>query len=176
MNRLKKVPNYAKFAQLCLATSLSTLLIAEQAHASCTARTFSDSEQKVVDAYIAYYGRSPDYQGLAFWAGELDKQGGSLNGIIEAFGVSEEFDTRFGSLSNESLVNNLYQQLFGRDADSGGLAFYTGELDSGARTLQSISLDILNGAQNEDVLILSNRATVLKHYVRCRGRCDRGWL
>ena len=135
--------------------------VASSAQAECTARSFSNSEQQVVDAYIAYYGRSPDFAGLAYWASVLEDQGGSsLNSIIEAFGVSEEFESRYGNLTNQELVNNLYQQLFGRDADTGGLDYYTGVLDSGERTLQSISLDILNGAQNEDVLILNNRATV----------------
>ena len=114
-------------------------------------------ERRVVEAYIAYYGRPPDQEGLAYWAQRLAGSGGSLNSIIQAFGVSEEFERRFGSLSNRQLVTNLYQQLFGRNPDSGGLDFYVNRLNNGITTLQAIAISILDGAQNDDRTIIENR-------------------
>ena len=114
-------------------------------------------ERRVVEAYIAYYGRPPDREGLAYWAQQLAGSGGSLNSIIQAFGVSEEFELRFGSLSNRQLVTNLYQQLFGRNPDSGGLDFYVNRLNDGTTTLQAIAISILDGAQNDDLTIIENR-------------------
>ncbi|ARU55010.1 hypothetical protein OLMES_0923 [Oleiphilus messinensis] len=134
------------------------------AWAECTSQRFSDTESQVMSAYIAYYGRMPDSAGLAFWSDQLDQQG-SLDAIIQAFGTSDEFERNFGALDHSALVNNLYQQAFGRDADPAGLAFYVDELDNNRLTLQSVALFIVGGAQNEDDDTISNRITASSHYV-----------
>ena len=134
-------------------------------YADCTGRSFSSAEQTVLSAYVAFYGRPADPGGLAFWSDRLDNEGGNLNSIIDAFATSAEYEARFGSLSNTQLVTNLFQQLFGRDPDPEGLDFYVSSLNSGERTLQSISLDILFGAQNEDILIVDNRVELSAYYV-----------
>ncbi|MCG8609912.1 MAG: DUF4214 domain-containing protein [Pseudomonadales bacterium] len=133
--------------------------------ADCSPRGFSQSENDVINAYLAFYGRAADSAGLDFWAQELANSGGNLNTVIEPFGNSREFDLRFGSLSNENLIENLYQQLFSRSADPGGLEFYASVLDRGSQTLQSIALEILRGAQGSDFERLSNRNLVVRHYL-----------
>ena len=75
--------------------------------------------------YVAYYGRPADPGGLAFWSERFDStESGAFAQAINDFGNSDEFASRFGALSNEALVNNLFQQLFGRAPDSEGLAFF----------------------------------------------------
>lgn len=117
-------------------------------------------EEEVQELYIAYYGRPADPDGQNYWGTRLDNAGGSLEGIVDAFGNSQEFTDRYGELTNEQLIDALYQQAFGRDADDAGKAFYLELLDSGAKTLASIALDILNGAQNEDLTIVENKRQV----------------
>ena len=94
---------------------------------------------------------------MEYWASRLDEAGGDLSAIIDAFGTSQEYQEAFGDLSEEELVNNLFLQLFNREADEEGLAFYTTLLESGTKSLASISMDILNGAQNDDAVILDNK-------------------
>lgn len=111
----------------------------------------NESPETIIQAaYIAYYGRPADPGGLAAWTAQLEAAGGDLSNIIGAFGNSDEFLQRYGHLSNRELVNEIYRQSFGRDADPEGLDGYTALLDSGERTLQSIALDILFGARNSD--------------------------
>ena len=131
----------------------------------CPRRQFASSENSVIQAYVAYYGRPPDVGGLAYWAGRLEDEGGALGSIIDAFGESEEFEANFGDLSNTQLVTNLYQQLFSRDPEQGGLEYWVGELDAGRRTLQSVALDVLFGAQNEDAETVGNREELSQFYV-----------
>lgn len=128
-------------------------------------RDFSASEERVMSMYLAYYGRPADPGGLEFWTGELEAAGGNLTAILDAFGTSEEYTRRFGGLSNGQLIDNLYDQLFGREPDAGGRDFWLGELSSGRRSLQEIALSILEGAQNEDVAIIENRLALGKLYV-----------
>ena len=118
----------------------------------------------VQKAYVAYYGRPADPAGLSYWALRMDNEGGSLESIIAAFGNSDEFNRRYGGLGNTALVTKIYQQTLGRDPEPAGLAYYVGELDTGKRTLQSITLDVLNGATGLDALTVANRLDVANHY------------
>ncbi|MBN1932751.1 MAG: DUF4214 domain-containing protein [Desulfobacterales bacterium] len=123
----------------------------------------TESLNMVQEFYVGYYGRPADPAGLEFWAEKFD-QSDDLNDALSAFGTSDEFTANFGSLTNEELVNNLYQQMFGRDAETEGLAFYTGLLDSGDATLASIAKQIADGAQGDDATALANKIKVAQTY------------
>ena len=118
----------------------------------------------VQESYFAYYGRPADPAGLAYWANRMDIEGGSLSSIIAAFGSSDEFSRRYGGLRYARLVTTIYQQALGRDPEQGGLDYYVGELQAGRKTLQSITLDVLNGATGLDAFTVANRLDVANHY------------
>lgn len=115
-------------------------------------------------AYLTYYGRAADPAGLTYWANRLDAAGGDLNSIIDAFGNSREFNNRFGTLSNEQLLDNVYQQMFNRLPDPSGKAFYLAKLNAGEMTLQSITINVLNGAAGGDKNILNNKYTIASSF------------
>jgi len=132
---------------------------------SCVARDFSLAEEGILGAYIAYYGRPPDAAGLAWWSDEMHRKGGNIQTIISAFGQGREYTDRFGSMSNRELLNNLYQQLYGRNADPEGLDWYTEQLATRQSTLATIAIEIHDGAQGSDATQLENRKKVARHYV-----------
>jgi len=129
---------------------------------SCLSASLNPSEEMILDAYIAYYGRPPEAAGLTWWSNHT---AGQFHSAIDAFGNSNEFLRRFGSMSKASLIDNLYQQMFGRPAEAGGLTFYSNRLGNGQQSLASISLDIFYGARNADAQALENRRTVSRHFV-----------
>lgn len=106
-------------------------------------------------AYIAYYGRPADPVGQAYWANKLETQPGGLTALINAFGTSAEAVSLFGGMAPAQAVNTLYLQMFGREADVGGLTFYVNGLQAGTFTLASIALNIFYGATGGDVGILA---------------------
>ena len=116
----------------------------------------------VQQLYVSYYGRPAESEGLQYWADRADDEG--QESIVKAFGESQEFQQEFGDLSNEELVNNLYQQLFGRDADDAGLEYYTGVLESGDKSLSEIALTISNAAQGSDMEIRDARIEAADAY------------
>ena len=125
------------------------------------ASAYTDTVQKV---YIAYYGRAADPVGLAYWSGEIDTAGGSIAAIMASFGASAEATTLYGSLSNTAMVNAIYQQSFGRDADFAGLMYYAGQLSAGTMTAVSIAQNIFDGAAGDDATMLANKLVVAKAY------------
>jgi len=119
----------------------------------------------VQKAYVAYYGRPADPPGQGYWAGRVDAEGGSISAIIDAFGNSAEFNSRYGGLTYAQLVTKIYQQALARDPDQAGLDYYVGELQAGHRTLQSITLDVLNGATTApDSTVVANKLNVAAYY------------
>lgn len=121
-----------------------------------------DSMELVQKLYVAYYGRPADAGGQTFWAEKIDSEGAGA--VINDFGNSAEYEARFGDLSNEELVNNLYQQLFGRDAEQGGLDFYVGKLESGELSLANIALVIAENAENADADAMTNKVAAAQAF------------
>ena len=129
------------------------------------AKDFGSAEERVMEAYLAYYGRPADPEGLEYWSNRLETEGGNIDSIITAFGESKEYNDRFGSLSKPQLVSNIYQQLFGRDPDQSGLDFYVEKLNNNEMTIQAISLAILDGVTGNDQTIIDNKLSFSRFYV-----------
>ena len=130
---------------------------------------------QVQQMYIAYYGRPGDPAGVDYWAERLAGVGGNWIGdVVDAFGSSAEYTERFGSLDEVTLIDNLFLQLYNRIADVTGMAYYMDLLNGGNRTgynpsfrqstLAQIALDIANGAQGEDQVILRNKLSIADYF------------
>lgn len=111
----------------------------------------ADYLPRVEQMYMAYYGRSADVDGAAYWAARLAAMGGDVTNMASAFAQSEEAARLYGGLSDQMMVNTIYQQVFGRDADAAGLDFYMTQLHTGAMTQDRIMLNILDGARDQDL-------------------------
>ena len=110
-------------------------------------------------------GARPILRGPAYWASQLQAAGGSLAPIIDAFGASPEFVARYGGLTNTALVTVVYRQVLGHGPDAAGLAWYAGLLDSGAYSLGTIAVNVLDGAVTRpDATVVANRIHVANYY------------
>lgn len=63
------------------------------------------------------------------------------------------------SASNEAFVMQQYRDFFGRDADEGGLNWWTGELDAGRKVRADLAMDFVYSAEYQ-----SNVAPVVRLY------------
>ena len=128
--------------------------------------TSFDTVQKT---YIGYYQRAADPGGLIYWAERLDATGGNLTEIIEAFANSAESQALYGSINSSNIstvVNGIYNALFGRNAEAGGLNYYVNGFNSGQFTAATIMLNVLYGAQNEDLQSVNNKVTAANLFTR----------
>ncbi len=119
----------------------------------------TDNSDFIQLLYMAYYCRPADPGGLEFW---VNNSSSSTYYLIQSFGVSQEFEDNYGTLSNSDLVTKLYQELFGHAPDSEGLNFYVDLLVKGEATLLDITIRIIDGVQqgSNDALVMDNRLTV----------------
>lgn len=82
----------------------------------------------VIRLYFAFFKRSPDVSGANYWITKR-KNGTNLNQIASTFAASNEFKTKYGSLSNQDFVKQIFVNVFDRQPDPSGLAYWTKKLD-----------------------------------------------
>jgi len=98
--------------------------------------------------YIAYFGRPGDPAGLKYW---LSSSSGisSAREFADTIYAQDEYKTStVGGKSTEQQVNQLYQNLFGREADAAGLLYWTGEIEAGNLVLSNVAYDLIWAASN----------------------------
>jgi hypothetical protein len=137
-------------------TTLVSLYGAPKMPTSSTVQ-LTPNQTLIQKCYIAYYGRPADAEGLAYWSEQLDKSTGNLSAIINVFANSVEAQGLYGTLSTTQVVTTLYDQLFGRTPEYTGLQYWVTNIDNGTFSRQSVMLQLLDGAQNSDALIINNK-------------------
>ncbi|WP_173087723.1 DUF4214 domain-containing protein [Devosia sp. 1635] len=106
--------------------------------------------------YVALFGRPADPEGLQFWSGLTDN-GSDLTELVGRLTAEPEALARFDNLDSEAVVRLIYQSIFGRAPDAAGLAFYIAQLESGAQSLETIAINILDGARGTDLAVAENK-------------------
>ncbi len=100
--------------------------------------------------YVAYFNRPADYEGLAFWNTVLNNNGGNLSFVSSTFAKSPEYAAQNEGKSYFQIVNQIYQNLFNRDADVQGLEFWAARLREGKFTVDQIVKVIADNASDTD--------------------------
>ncbi|MBL8581898.1 MAG: DUF4214 domain-containing protein [Rhizobiaceae bacterium] len=84
---------------------------------------------QVYRLYQAAYVREPDSAGLEFYIGAVDRGTITLPDLADQFVQADEFIENYGEdLTDEELIDIIYNNVLGRDADEGGKAFWTEQL------------------------------------------------
>jgi hypothetical protein len=110
--------------------------------------------------YIGYFGRAGDPVGDAYWLNQLNSGNISVSGAAASFSVQAESTALYPFLANPvgasqaqivSFIDSVYQDLFNRAPDSGGLNYWQNYLSTNAGNPQAVGafiLAVVNGAQN----------------------------
>lgn len=123
------------------------------------------TREQVAKLYVATFNRAPDSDGLDYW---VNDSGLDIEQIAESFFDQPEtqalYDTSNSPEAKAYFVNAVYANLFNREPDIAGLNYWVGELDSGNISSNAFILAVMNGALNDDAVILSNKTTVGLEY------------
>lgn len=116
---------------------------------------------EVVRYYETVFGRAPDAGGLTYWIGAR-QNGVTSEQLAQSLTGSAEFTARYGSLSNQEFVSQLYQNALGRSGDAGGVTFWTRALDTGGQTRAGVVASFANSAEMTAKILplVSNGTTV----------------
>jgi hypothetical protein len=123
----------------------------------------------VQNVYIGYYQRPADPSGLLYWAQRLYMTNGDLDEIIEAFANSEESQILYGTINSSNIaivVDSIYMALFNRPAETEGKAYYVNGFNAGRFTAATIMLNVLYGAQNQDLFSVNNKVAASNIFTR----------
>ena len=114
--------------------------------------------------YIAYFNRPADPASLAVYEAMLPSDRVATQAELEAiaeqyFSPSAEYAALYAGMSNSEIVNAMYQNLFGRDAEPAGLLHWTAALIAGTETIASIALQLTYSAQGTDADSIAAKIT-----------------
>ncbi|KTT31887.1 hypothetical protein NS201_09565 [Pseudomonas oryzihabitans] len=106
---------------------------------------------QVESLYLAYFGRPAEPAGLAYWTAQTNA---TVDQISAAFAQQPEYTNVYGGLTRTQVVNTLYQNLFGRSAQSNELNYWVNSTDV---TVDRLALALTNGATGIDRLTLDGK-------------------
>lgn len=86
---------------------------------------------EVASAYVGLLARAPELSGMNFWEGAINSGMTLTQLCAQILGGSEAAATMGAAVSNTTFLDNLYQNVLGRQPDAGGLAFWGGALSAG---------------------------------------------
>ncbi len=102
--------------------------------------TSNPTNASVYRLYCSYFLRYPDQGGFNFWLTTFSDGTMNLDEISEFFATSDEFNIRYGTLTNREFVELIYRNILERPAEPGGFNFWLGEIDNGNRTRGQVML------------------------------------
>lgn len=91
---------------------------------------FQAGAAAVTRLYFGALDRLPDDAGLDSWMGAM-QSGTPLSAVASSFIASKEFTERFGAQDNAALVDQMYQNVMRRAADTEGKAYWLQRLEAG---------------------------------------------
>ena len=112
--------------------------------------------------YVAYFNRPADPVSLAVYEGMLpsDRVATQAELLVIAekyFSPSAEYTSNFEGKSNAQIVDQLYQNIFGREAEADGLISWATKLTDGSMTVAELALQLSFSAQGTDAAVVDAR-------------------
>ncbi|MCD2514794.1 DUF4214 domain-containing protein [Massilia sp. G4R7] len=142
--------------------------------------TQQDHEAAVQRLYLAYFGRAADPDGLAFYTGvsqrlQLVADTGALywrygvdsgvRAVLDGMAQSREAGALYSS-DHRATVAMMYRNLFNREPDPGGLAFWSDLLARGVFTRGQVPVALLSTASIDDLTVFDRKASLAAAFTR----------
>lgn len=123
--------------------------------------TWSSKRAPLARLYWAFFLRPPDTGGMNYWTNQLTN-GRTLAQVAAQFATSSEFATAYGSLGSSAFVTKIYQNIFERNPDPGGLAFWTKQLDTKKRTRGEVMVSFSESSEGRRRLAPQTDAVLIR--------------
>lgn len=129
----------------------------------------SDHFDNVQKIYLAFYQRPADPGGLTYWADQVEQAGGDISKVIDAFANSAEATALYGKIDETTIgnvIDAVYKALFNVTPDQAGKDYYVEGFKAGTFGPGTIALNILNGAQGNDLTAIKNKLDAAEKFTK----------
>jgi len=113
--------------------------------------------------YVALFGRPADPEGLAYWSG-ITNDGANLTALIGTLTATPEYLDRVEHKTPAEIIGSIYLALFNREADADGLAHFIAALENGEQSIETIAINIFDGAQSADLDVLAAKVAAAEAF------------
>ncbi|BBP45095.1 hypothetical protein THMIRHAS_04680 [Thiosulfatimonas sediminis] len=129
----------------------------------------TQQQAELISVYIAAFDRAPDADGLDFWAKSItDGVNPTVtdvsNAIFNDQTIPEVNANYSDALTNEQFVTKVYQNVFNREPDAEGLAFWAGAMNDGinsrGETVVEMFKSLSNPGSEADKALFDNKVAV----------------
>ncbi len=107
------------------------------------------TQQQIAAAYVAFFNRAPDLDGLNFWETEASNSGLNdlelMRDIAAGFAQHPSFESLYGGLGNAAFIDAIYLNIGGAPADANGKAHWLGLIESGELSRSDFVADFVYG-------------------------------
>jgi hypothetical protein len=104
--------------------------------------------EQIQQLYLSYYNRPGDVAGVNFWVNSLNA-GTSLATISKEFAKAPEYTATYGGKTPDAVIATIYQNLFNRLPESGGLNYWSDLLSRKVLTIDNIVESIAASATQD---------------------------
>ena len=160
------------------ATETFTVVTPGASAAAAVPFPFANANDVIEAVYIGYFGRAADPGGDSYWLNQLNSVNISETGVAASFSLQSEATALYSFLANPatateaqitSFIGSVYEDLFNRAADSGGLAYWQNYLMANLANPQAVGafiLNVINGAQGSDQTTIADKVTVADYFTQ----------
>ncbi|MEY8263351.1 MAG: hypothetical protein RPR98_04020, partial [Bermanella sp.] len=128
--------------------------------------------QQIQEIYVGLLGRAADADGLAYWLAEIDGNTLTIDQLRSNI-VNEqaEYAADLGSKTRTQVVNELYERMFERSADTEALAYWV-DGEGGGVDVDFLVFALSNGAAASDRLVMENKVEAATYYTANTAQVD----
>jgi len=154
LDALHSIDNTIKSMTDALGSMTEAVLAALRAAPDGTAKANTSQNNGIaVDSlYSGLFGRTADAGGKDFWTNQLN------TGALEYSNAANVMAQSAAAKDKTSLIDNMYQKLFGRAADAEGAAFWANQLTTGATTYDNLAKTMAQSAGSVDQAAMATKA------------------
>lgn len=149
-----------------------------------------DTTQWVASFYVAYWGRSPDPEGLNYWIRTVQSGQLTTPQVAENFALSDEAKAQYPYLAAgaavdynavDTFIRSLYANLLNRVVPSNdpGVLYWVSELRNGRTTPGAVIGNIIYAAmvnEGQDWDTIRNKVDVALYFTSRFASLNRAWL
>lgn len=123
----------------------------------------TEIQKQVLQLYVGILGRGVngnadvDQEGFDYWVSQIEAGALSIADARRNFIEEQPEGQALYSGDTASVINGLYQNLFGRDAEAEGLAYWQEAVDNGTLDFAQVAEALVAGAQGSDVDTINAR-------------------